>query len=231
MVSFCLLDILPVELFHSIFVYLSPQDVVKAFSDVSNYVNDVLSGYSFYSLELRSISGAEFDLICRWIRPDQVVSLKLCDGSETFGLSKLFFSRFKIEKLVHLRLLSLELIDEDIIDQLIKLPVLKQLSSLIIPIPIIHIRFQSVIHLLLPQLSHLVTCHAQFSHPLPNLKYLSLNHCNKFELSRVFDRVVNLHSLKIHELQFDENPMWANSMCQLIHLRRLVIKADGEYTR
>ncbi|CAF3681201.1 unnamed protein product [Rotaria sp. Silwood1] len=48
-----------------------------------------------------------FDLICRNIRPEQVISLILCDSDDTSGESELFFSYFQIEQFIRLQSLTL----------------------------------------------------------------------------------------------------------------------------
>ncbi|CAF1366025.1 unnamed protein product [Adineta steineri] len=67
----------------------------------------MLSAYQGYQLSFKSISRAQFDLICTHIKPDQVISLILSDSDDTPGQSELFFSRFQITDFTRTRMLKL----------------------------------------------------------------------------------------------------------------------------
>ena len=121
----CQLDVLPVELLHNIFGYLSTYDILNGFYGVSEYINTIILGYHQYSCQFRSIDRTQFDFICRLIRPDQITSLRLADLDDTPDQSKLFFTRFKIEQCINLRSLDLENMTHDTFDQMIHISKLK----------------------------------------------------------------------------------------------------------
>jgi hypothetical protein len=62
---------------------------------------------------LESIRKSHFDLICRSIRPEQVISLILSDKIDTPNQSELFRSFFSIEQFIHLRALKFIKLDDD----------------------------------------------------------------------------------------------------------------------
>lgn len=113
------MDLLPVELLHIIFNYFLAQDILFSFSNVSNYIDTILLAYSSYQINFKSITKANFDLICHCIRPDQVLSLILSDDIDTPGQSELFFSYFQIEQFIHLQSLTLFNIELDILESII----------------------------------------------------------------------------------------------------------------
>ncbi|CAF4672248.1 unnamed protein product [Rotaria sp. Silwood1] len=103
----CLFDLLPAELLHILFNYFSGHEILINFYGLSDYINAILQSYSAYKLNFKSISRYNFDLICRNIRPEQVISLILCDSDDTSGESELFFSYFQIEQFIRLQSLTL----------------------------------------------------------------------------------------------------------------------------
>ena len=105
--SFCRLDGLPPELFHCLFSYLSGSEIFYAFTNVTSYIDAVLTAYSHDRINFKEISRHRFDLICRYLVPDQVVALTLSDDKETPGLVGLFLSRFQIHQFTRLRALTL----------------------------------------------------------------------------------------------------------------------------
>jgi hypothetical protein len=207
MMNPCSIDVLPVELFHLIFAYLSTPNILHAFCGLSDYVDAVIFGYNQYSCLFRSIDRTEFDLVCRLIQPYQITCLRLSDTDGTPGQSKLFFSRFKIEQFTNLRSLDIGNIDDHVIDQLNNLTKLKQLTSLVLPRRCQNFtRFVIMIQSLLPQLRQMTTSYYQ-------LHYLL--YCAN-----------NIQALDI-ELTDHEYSDCPKAMSQLIHLKRLNIKAHG----
>ena len=209
MMDSCSMDVLPVELFHHIFVYLSTPDILLAFCGLNNYIDGIIVGYNQYLCLFRSMNRAQFDLVCRLIQPNRITSLKLSDLDDTPGQSKLFFSRFKIEQFTNLRSLNIQNIDEHVIDKLMNVFKLKQLTSLALPRRCKHFtRFITVIQSLLPQLRQITTSY----HQLP---YLVHSASNVQRLDIVFTNY--------------QHVAWPQPMSQMIHLRRLQIKVDGEF--
>jgi hypothetical protein len=64
-------------------------------------------------INFESIRKCHFDLICRYIRPEQVISLILSDKNDTPNQSQLFRSFFSIEQFINLRALKLIELDDD----------------------------------------------------------------------------------------------------------------------
>ncbi|CAF4203810.1 unnamed protein product, partial [Adineta steineri] len=104
-----LLDCLPVELFHETLSYLSGSHILKAFYFINNYLNDILTGYNHYILDLSAsdIGKNEFDLIFSFLRSEQIVGLHL--GQHPFDLANRFLSNFaNRQPLTHLRSLWID---------------------------------------------------------------------------------------------------------------------------
>ncbi|CAF1028053.1 unnamed protein product [Adineta ricciae] len=89
-----LLDQLPVELIFNIFTYLSTAEILHSFYSFSRYLRKCIRNYDGYKVNLKAISKRQFDRIFRAIRPDQIVTLTLCDDEETPGQMSLFFTLF-----------------------------------------------------------------------------------------------------------------------------------------
>ncbi|CAF4067704.1 unnamed protein product, partial [Rotaria sordida] len=103
----CFFDLLPAELLYILFNYFSGHEILISFYGLSGYMNAILRSYSSYKLNFKSISRFNFDLICRNIRSEQIISLILCDSDDTSGQSELFFSYFQIEQFIRLQSLTL----------------------------------------------------------------------------------------------------------------------------
>ena len=115
----CWLDRLPVELLHILFDYFSAHELFHTFHCINDHLDEVLRFYSAYRLNLQSIRKCDFDLVCRLIRPEQVISLTLSDGNDTPGLSRLFFSRFRIEQFTRIRSMTLIQIEDNSLESII----------------------------------------------------------------------------------------------------------------
>jgi hypothetical protein len=127
----CFFDVIPVELLHILFTYFLAHEILLTFFDVSDHVNAFLLTYSAYRLEFKSTRNSHVDLVCRRIRPEQVIFLKLSDDSNIPGLSEHFFSRFRIEQFIQLRSLTLFEIEMDSLESIFfSLHELDQLRSL-----------------------------------------------------------------------------------------------------
>ncbi len=89
--DYCSLDLLLVEWLHTVFTYFLAYEILLTSADVSNYINTVSLSYASYRLNFRSIRKCDFDLVCRHIPPDQVISPVLSDDN-----TELFSSCFRI---------------------------------------------------------------------------------------------------------------------------------------
>jgi hypothetical protein len=240
MPRYCLLDSLPVEILHILFTYFRAHDIFLTFSDVSDYINRVLLAYSTWQLNFKSIRRDHFDLICRYIQPQNVISLTLSDAIDTPGQSKLFFSHFQIEQFTHLRSLTLIRIEFQSIEGIFSnLDKLKQLISLSFNTHTIthkyltstydysseFRRLNSIIcntyTRVLPQLNrlHLSSAFSLECIAFTQLRYLKIIKCWHDELAEIIESAPYLQSLDVClEL---ENPNMEITLAssQLTHLR------------
>jgi hypothetical protein len=126
----CLLDVLPVELLHALFMYFLSHEIIFTFSDVSDYLDTVLLSYPVYCLNFKSIRRPDFELVCRRVQPEHVLSLTISDNDDTPGQSELFLNRFCIEQFTQLRSLTLTKIEHQSAESLLShLSKLKHLRS------------------------------------------------------------------------------------------------------
>jgi hypothetical protein len=94
------------EIFHRIFKYLWAHEILYLFNNTSVYLNQVVSNYNNYLVNLNLIHKSHFDLIYRNIRPEQVISLILSDKIDPPKQSQLFRSVYSINKFINLRALK-----------------------------------------------------------------------------------------------------------------------------
>lgn len=125
MISNSNLNILPVELFHHIFSYLSAHEIYDAFTNLNSYLDAVLTTYSHNRVNFKSISLNHFNLICQHLIPAQVIALTVSDDEDTPGLTSLFLTRFQIHQFIRLQALRLIGIEpkflETIVSQMVTL--------------------------------------------------------------------------------------------------------------
>jgi hypothetical protein len=117
----CHLDILPVELLHACFSYFLAHEILLTFTSVSPYLDAILLSYTNYRVDFKSILKTHFDLVCRTIRPDQIVSLTLSGRDDTPKQCQLFFTYFQIEHFSTLRSLRLVHIDKQLMERMVNL--------------------------------------------------------------------------------------------------------------
>lgn len=200
--SSCLLDRLPVECFYMIFEYFWAQEILHSFLNINHYINQILDNYNGYMLNFKSIRKQDFDLLCRSIKPCQIISLTLSDSQDTVGQSQLFLSLFSMNQLIHLHALTLIDIDRDSIfafSDIHKLPCLVSIE--------IDRNSQISINLIASQLKRLIvnSCsddcsnHGMLIPPiqLPRLRYLSLERCSFSRLYSILRHASNLISLHV----------------------------------
>jgi len=241
-------DLLPVELLHILFTYFSAHEILLTFSGVSDYINSIVRSYSAYRWNLKSIKRSDFDLICRHIQPEQVISLTLSDADNTPGQSELFFSCVQLEsftQLQSLRLLEIEFESlEAIFTNLYKLVHLRALSFDIGTIKYKYPQWtynysnklsqlnsilSDVYSQIIPDLNHLSLNSGTVlkSILLPNLRHLKLTNCSLDELETIFQNAPQLKSLhiclKLNGLQFQ--PIFPS-----VKLTQLILIIEGEYS-
>jgi hypothetical protein len=214
----CFFDLFSVELLHTLFTYFLAHEILFSFSDVSAYVNAALLTYSTYQLNFKGIEKSTFDLICRRIQPDHVISLTISDDNETAAQSELFFSQFRIEQFMQLQFIKLIEIDfESLPSIFINFYKLKQLHSFSFDIEsVIHRYYKwnhsyfydsnqvnllliNVYPRLLSQLDrlHLTSGTILKSIALLRLRHLKLENCSLNELETICLNAPRLKSLDI----------------------------------
>jgi hypothetical protein len=107
------LSTLPVELLYRLLDYLDVQTILLSFRYVSKKFYLISHSSNRYNLDFSSISKSHFDLICRRICPERVISITLSDEDITPGQIGLFLSRFQISDFPQLRSLTLQYIDSN----------------------------------------------------------------------------------------------------------------------
>ena len=199
MPSCCLLDRLPVELFHDVFEYFWAHEILQSFSNVSEHLDDVLHSYSSHRVNLQYILRKNFDLICESIRPDQVISLRLSD-EKTIAQSEIFFSRFQLEQFTQLQSLTLVKIEEKILTAIFHgLTNLPHLRSLILKRPESMDQL-NITYELLSQLNrlHLDKYHSYDDKSFPNLAHLKLSYEYSLDKIQIMcKQATNLKSLNV----------------------------------
>jgi hypothetical protein len=111
--------LLPIELVHEMFDYLSMTDILQAFSNINSYFDKAISDYKTYHIDFRSCCKLNFDRICFRIQPDHIVSLVLSNNDDTPDQFRLFFSQFNIKQFRCLRSMTLINIENDLLLNLI----------------------------------------------------------------------------------------------------------------
>ncbi len=98
---------LPVELLYRIIDYVDVETVFLSLRSVCRRFYAIINNQHRYQLDLRYISKSNFDLVCRLIRPENVISLILSDANETVGQIGLFLNRFDLHTFTRLSSLTL----------------------------------------------------------------------------------------------------------------------------
>ncbi|CAF3088601.1 unnamed protein product [Rotaria sp. Silwood2] len=226
----CLLDKFPVEIFHTIFDYLSTIDIYHGFLKINSYIDSIVSNYKFYHVNFRSILKIEFDLICRYMNPHGIVSLILSDDIDTPGQSNLFLSLFKLDEFHNnLRYLSLINLNQESIQSINNhFDMFINLSSLTI-INIVS-EIPSKLFYIFPKLNRLNIPHDWLFNnkiSLIKLQYLIIsNRCNFNEFESIINRCPKLVSLNIcleRDIKINMNGLISNvsrlildmSLCQM----------------
>ena len=109
----CLLEILPVQLFHAIFSYFWPDEILFTLNNITRYIDVVLVSYTNYRVDFKSIQKSHFDLVCRTISLDQIIYLRLSALDNTPNQCELFFTYFRIEQFSNIRPLRLTNINKE----------------------------------------------------------------------------------------------------------------------
>ena len=235
------LNDLPVELFHYFLEYFSAREIFYSFTNVSSYIDAVLTTYTKYRVDFQGVSRSDFDLVCRRITPDQVVALTLSNDEYTPGLVGLLLSRFQIHQFSRLR--ALKLID---IGPEFSKTIVAQMSTLK------HLRAfcffssngndnQSADYVaqfnptlfdtcaaLLPHLYQLRLCDGDFldSIQFPHLRHLVLEQSSIELIKHISSAAPQLYSL---DTSFSLDISNAELIYPLLQLNRLILRIHGDY--
>ena len=210
--SDCVLDQLPVELLHALFDYFTTSDIFFTFFNVSNYLNCIVSSYSNHRIHCRSIQRSHFRLICEHVRAEQVISLILSDANDTPGLSKLFFTYFRMEQFIRLQSLTLLEIEhnslQSIFSDLHKLTRLRALSfngqtaryehSPQGPPSSFVVKDEDIRPLSQLNRLHLTNCTMLPLTTFPHLRHVKIEGCFANEFQRILQHASKLISLSVN---------------------------------
>ncbi|CAF1025098.1 unnamed protein product [Adineta steineri] len=114
------LSTLPVELIYRILDYLDIETSLLSFRYVSKKFYFISNKWNSHNYDLSSISKNHFDLICRQICQEKIISLTLSDEDTTPGQIRLFFSLYRISNFPRLRSLTLRNIDSNDLYEILK---------------------------------------------------------------------------------------------------------------
>jgi hypothetical protein len=245
--NICFFDLLPIELLYTLFTYFLAHEILLSFSNISDHVDAVLLSYSCYRVDFNSILKCHFDLICRQIRPDQVISLKLSDNDDTPGQTELFLSRFRIKHFTRLQSLILGIMEYENLESIFSnMNQLNQLCSFSFHSDRIKWRYPAWIRdsthaksridslilktydQVIPQLTR-YSCrdgNMLTSKPLPCLRYLTLKEATVDELQIIFSQVSKLRSLNVGLTGDVSNIKFLSSPYQLTRLILTIIGKD-----
>ncbi|CAF4689568.1 unnamed protein product [Rotaria sp. Silwood1] len=229
--SYLLLNLLPVELLHEIFHYLSTIDIFNAFSNINYYLDSSLLKYEKYHINFRSCLKKHFDFICIHIQPHQIISLILSNSDDTPEQFQIFFTLFNIEQFTSLRSITLIDIENDLllnlIDNLTNSNINKYLESFKIiryDLSDKNIPDYTITKLLPYRLKQLDVYNAScVMISLSNLRYLTVHNCTINELQQILSLLPMLWSLDVTN---HTGGQWKTMDKVPTHLKRLVLNLD-----
>ncbi|CAF1053538.1 unnamed protein product [Adineta ricciae] len=105
------LSTLPVEILYRILIYLDTETILLSVRYVAKTFYLISNSFNHYHIDFSALSKRNFDIICRLIYPENVVSIILSDEDTTPGQIDLFLTRFRIHYFPHLRSLTFRSID------------------------------------------------------------------------------------------------------------------------
>ncbi len=85
--------LLPVELIHQIFDYLSTIDILQSFSNLNYYFDNILSNYNRYHVDFQSCLKRNFHRIYSRLQSNQILSLILSNKDDTPNQFQFIFSQ------------------------------------------------------------------------------------------------------------------------------------------
>jgi hypothetical protein len=244
--NICAFDMLPIELVETILNYFWAHEILHSFTNISHYFDAILATYSSYRLNLNSISKSDFDLVCQYIRPSQIILLILSDANGTPGQSDLFLTRFRIEQFIQLRSLRLVEIEldsfESTFSNLNHLVLLRSLTydtnSIKTKCPNWTYNYSGMLidttscwaetaMRVLPRLNRLNLSNLTFppAIQLPHLYHLTLKKSTVHQLYKIFSQTPQLRSLNI---SIQGAALHIHHVNPCLQLNRLTLKLDGK---
>lgn len=120
------IDELPVEIIYKILDELDVCTIFVSLYNVCHRLDNILSTYNQYHLNLKNISLKNFELISSRIRPEQVTKLTLSEDENSPEIVELFLKKFSIETFIRLQSLTLIRINNDEFMNNILIPIADQ---------------------------------------------------------------------------------------------------------
>jgi hypothetical protein len=105
-------DDLPVELIYRIFDNLDDKTILFNVRYVCKRFYTITNNYNRYTIDFRSISMVDFNILCKILNPLNITKLILFNDETTIGLIKDFLSNFNLEQFINVRDLILSHIED-----------------------------------------------------------------------------------------------------------------------
>jgi hypothetical protein len=106
------IETLPVELLHRIFDDLDAETILLSIRPVCRLFRSVVNTYNRYVFNVKSISKLNLYILCRLLKPQNVISLILSNDEQSSDRIHLFISLVRLRQFTRLRSLTLLNIDE-----------------------------------------------------------------------------------------------------------------------
>ncbi|CAF1563275.1 unnamed protein product [Adineta ricciae] len=123
------MDTLPVEIIHRIFDHLDAQTILFSIRCLSRSFRSIVNSYERFTLDLKGLSQQDFHLLCRLIKPENVISLSLSNEFKHSDEIVSFCPYSRHKQFTRLRRLTLENIDEGPLKFLLRESNLTSLTS------------------------------------------------------------------------------------------------------
>ena len=103
---------LPVEIVHRIFDHLDIETIFFSIRPVCRLFRSIIQSYDRFDFHLKIISKAHFDVLCRFIPPENIRSLTLYHNDQIPDQISLFLSKVHLRQLTRLHSIDLHGIEE-----------------------------------------------------------------------------------------------------------------------
>ena len=209
-------DTLPLELIYRILDNLDGQMIILSLRYVSKQMDIIVNSYLNqigHKLNFDRMSKSDFGRVCRFVHPENVISLTLSDQCTTPGQISLFLSLFSIERFTRLRSLTLRNIEDQHLKFILKHAITCSLISLSIEEKDMSNRSRTTDSLLLttierPGLRNLTlmdTERDQIKWPTSStIRHLTLYNCHLKSLPLISRHISSLQTLSIKSLDLND---------------------------